>query len=65
MLGESPFIMSRDKKIGFGCAVSSDMYLDENTSEKVVNCCGASVRRFVKNNPSEKPFRRHPSPCSS
>ena len=46
MLGESPFIMSIVKMIGFGCAVSSDMYLDENTSEKVVNCYGASTRQF-------------------
>ena len=49
----SPFIMYRVKKIGFGRAVSSDRFLVENASEKVVNCCGASTRRFVKNISSE------------
>ena len=52
-MGGSPFIMYRVKKIGFGRAVSSDRFLVENASEKVVNCCGASTRRFVKNISSE------------
>ena len=64
-MGGSPFVMSRVKKIGFGRAVSSDRFLVEIASEKVVNCCGASTRRLVKNIHSEKPSRRHPSPCSS
>ena len=42
----SPFIMSREKMIGFGRAVPSDRFLVEIASEKVVNCCGASSRRF-------------------
>ena len=54
-VGGSPFIMSIENMIGFGRAVPSDRFLIENASEKVVNCCGASTRRFVKNNPSEKP----------
>ena len=46
MLGGSPFIMSREKMIGFGRAVLSDRFLVENTSEKVVDCYGASSRQF-------------------
>ena len=38
-MGGSPFIMSRVKMIGFGRAVSSDMFWVETASEKVVNCC--------------------------
>ena len=64
-VGGSPFIMSRENMIGFGRAVPLDRFLVENASEKVVNCCGASMRRLVKNISSEKPSRRHPSPCSS
>ena len=65
-MGESPFIiMSIVKMIGFSRAVPSDRFLVEIASEKVVNCCGASTRRFVKNISSEKPSRRHSSPCSS
>ena len=61
----SPFIMSRVKTIGFGRATPSDRFLVENASEKVVNCCGASSRRFVKNISSQKSSRRHSSPCLS
>ena len=44
-VGGSPFIiMSREEKIGFGRAVSSDRFLVEIASEKVLNCCGASTR---------------------
>ena len=42
----SPFIMSIWKMIGFGRAAPSDSYLVETTSEKVVNCYGASTRQF-------------------
>ena len=45
-MGGSPFIMYRVKTIGFGRAVSADRFLAETASEKVVNCCGASSRRF-------------------
>ena len=54
-MGESPFIiMSIVKMIGFSRAVPSDRFLVEIASEKVVNCYGASSRRFVKNISSEK-----------
>ena len=55
---ESPFIiiiMSILKMIGFSAAVPSDRFLVEIASEKVLNCCGASTRRFVKNISSENP----------
>ena len=43
-VGGSPFIMSIENMIGFGRAVSSDRFLVEIASEKVLNCCGASTR---------------------
>ena len=52
-MGGSPFIMSIENMIGFGRAVSSDRFLVEIASEKVVNRCGASTSRFVKNISSE------------
>ena len=45
-MGGSPFIIYREKTISFGRAVPSDRFLVEIASEKVVNCCGASTRRF-------------------
>ena len=45
-VGGSPFIIYREKTISFGRAVPSDRFLVEIASEKVVNCCGASTRRF-------------------
>ena len=44
----SPFIMSRVKMIGFARAAPLDRFLVETASEKVVNCYGASTRRFDK-----------------
>lgn len=49
-MGGSPFIiiiiMYREKKIGLGRAATSDRFLVENASEKVVNCYGASTRQL-------------------
>ena len=69
----SPFIMSRWKMIGFGRAVSSDRGLVETASEKVVNCYGASTRRFDKeylqsktiSNPSVAVFELIGNPSSA
>ena len=48
-MGGSPFIiMSRVNMIGFARAAPLDRFLVEIASEKVVNCYGASTRRFDK-----------------
>ena len=54
-MGGSPFIiMSRVNMIGFARAAPLDRFLVEIASEKVVNCCGASTRRFDKEYPQRK-----------
>ena len=59
-MGGSPFIISIWEMIGFGSRRPYRIgFWSKSASEKVVNCYGASSRRFVKNISSQKPSRIH------